>query len=259
MTKKSKTKELEVKNNYAVSSDLMEELSGMGLGAGDNIDNEDILVPKLLLTQGISEIVAKGEASAGVYINSITKADHGKNLEVIVLDSYKTWQVFKKTKDDSKPQYVETLDYEGNESLEVNEELENGDLIHRDKVLGYYVLKLDEIKQGAAFPYIIDFKRTSRRSGQSLASDFAKLRTQNLPSFAKIFTIGTEFVQDQFNYYVKTVDMGRTIEREELQVVKQWLSELKQNKSRMKGDDSDLQEKEQEQKEIEAPKDEIQF
>ena len=104
------------------------------------------------------------------------------------------------------------------------------------------VLANDEVKEGVAFPYIIDFKGASKKAGRELTSHFAKLRSVNLPSFAKVFSFGTELVEDEFTYYVKTVDMGRNIEREELDAVKNWITELKKNKDKIKVDDSEEKE-----------------
>ena len=69
--KKNEENALTVQNDFAVSSDLAAEFDGLGLGAGEEIDSMDILIPKLMLTQGLTKAVAKGKAKVGTYINSI--------------------------------------------------------------------------------------------------------------------------------------------------------------------------------------------
>jgi len=161
---------------------------------------------------------------------------------VLVFDSYKSWQVSDIVK--GKPVYRETLDYKGNEDLPINEENEAGvEVVHRDKVLGFYCLLLSEVVAGDAFPYIVDFKRTSRRAGQTLVSKFAKLRSANLPSYAKVFSLGAkQESNDHGTYYVKTVSTGRDIEQDEVAAVERWLVSMREAKQRgtVRVDDTDL-------------------
>lgn len=234
-------KEVAVGNEYAVSSDLAAEMQGMGLGAGEEIDNKDILIPKLMLTQGLTKAVAKGKAKVGRYINSISLKDMGDNLEALVIQSYKVWQEYKIVPN-GKDEYLQTLDYYGNEELPYQFKDEKGNDCKRKEVLGFYCLLLNEIAEGMAFPYIIDFKGASKPAGRELSTHFAKLRQSNLPSFAKVFTFGTELVEDEHTYYVKTVDMGRNITKPELDAVKSWVAELKTNKEKYRVDDSEEKE-----------------
>ncbi len=238
--KKNEGKELAVQGNYEVSADLAKEFEGMGLGAGDNVDNEDIIVPKIQLCQQLSEAVKEKLADAGEFINSVEKsvlAPNGGGLDMIVMSNYKVWRCFKVKK--GKKEYVETIDYVGNEDLAIDQEV-GGVSIHRDKVLGFYVLLVDEIKSGMAFPYIVDFTRSSARSGKQLQTYFAKLRSVGLPSFAKVFTLSSKFISGEHDYFVKEISAGRNITTEEAGAVKLWLDNISKNKDRMKEDDSDL-------------------
>lgn len=238
---KEENKDLVVANSYEVSNDLASEFEGMGLGAGEEIDTMDILIPSLMLTQGLTKAVAKGKAKVGRYINSTDLKDHGDKVEVIVMDSQKLWQEYKVVPN-GKDEYLQTIEYYGNEKLPYQYKNEKGEDCTRKQVLKFFVLLLDEIKEGIAFPYTVSFKGGSKKAGRELSTHFAKLRTKSLPSFAKVFSLGTELVEDEHTYYVKTVDMGRDITREELDSVKQWLAELKANKDRIVLDDSEERE-----------------
>lgn len=246
MTKKVKNeteKALAVSNPFAVSSELAKEFASMGMGAGDNVDNDDIIVPKIQLTQQLSQAVKDKLAEAGQFINSVEKnvlAEEGQGLDIIVMQSYKVWRVFQIGKGNKK-EYLETIDYAGNEHLAIDETVD-GTTIHRDKVLGFYVLLVDEIKEGMAFPYIIDFARSSARAGKQLQTYFAKMRSVGIPSFGKVFTLSSKFIQDEHDYYVKEISAGRNIETEELASVKLWLDNIAKNKDRMKEDDSEFKE-----------------
>lgn len=246
------TKDLTVKSNEVATKAATEMAefkgqfnSSLGLGAGDNVDNEDIILPKLQLVQALSQAVTDKEAEAGKYYNTVDKVELGDSLDIIVMSSVKLWQVFKEVPagkgGKTKQEYVETIDFLGNEDLEINED--NGtDKIHRDKLLRFYVLLVSDLKDGMAFPHVVDFKRSSYKAGRELQTKFARLRSVGLPSYAKVFTLGVQFIQDEHDYYVKTISAGRNISSEELAQVEQWVVELQKNKQKYKADESEEKE-----------------
>jgi len=243
------TKELEVKKANELAEFKGQFNSSLGLGAGENIDNDDIIVPKLQLVQALSQAVADKQAEAGSYFNTVDKIDLGGSVDIIVMSSVKLWQVFKEVvtpgkggKEKVKLEYVETIDYLGHEELPIDEQLHDGTVIHRDKLLRFYVLLVSDLKDGMAFPHVVDFKRTSYKAGRELQTKFARLRSVGLPSYAKVFTLGTQFIQDEYDYYVKTVSVGRNISAEELAGVEAWIIELQKNKQKYKADESDEKE-----------------
>lgn len=218
--------------------------SSLGLGAGENIDNEDIILPKLQLVQALSQAVTDKLATAGEYFNTVDKVAIGSSTDIIVMSSVKLWQVFKEVsvKGKKKMEYVETIDFLGNEELPIDEEQADGSVIHRDKLLRFYVLLVSDLKDGMAFPHVVDFKRSSYKAGRELQTKFARLRSVGLPSYAKVFTLGTQLIQDEHDYYVKTVSVGRNISADELSQVENWIVELQKNKQKYKADESEEKE-----------------
>jgi methyl coenzyme M reductase subunit D len=242
MSKKEVKNEVVLANSFSVSNEMAAEFQGLGMGAGDNVDAQDIIIPKIQLAQQLSQAVKDGEAKAGDFINSLDKtvlASKGESIEMVVMQSYKVWRVFEIMK--GKKEYVETIDYIGNENLPIDEEVD-GKLIHRDRVQAFYVLLINEIKEGLAFPYIVDFTRSSARAGKQLQTYFAKMRSVGIPSFGKVFSLTSKYVQDDHDYYVKEISLGRNITSEELTAVKVWLDNIAKNKGKMREDDSDLRE-----------------
>jgi len=139
-----------------------------------------------------------------------------------------------------KLEYKETIPFEGNEDLSFDDE-DTG--IHRDKVLRFYVVLLKELKEGMVFPYTVDFKRTSRQGGMDLSRYFFKMRQKGIPSYGKVFNIGSKQTTNNegFEYFVKTVSLGRSITKEELKEVQDWAKTVKvaQAQQRIVVDDSD--------------------
>lgn len=256
--KATKSKEVATKTDAAIAnaadSFLPEELVGVVDTSlmGAQIDKDDIVISKAWLLQGTSTCVSDDnhEAVAGEYRNSRTLeliAEKGGSFEAIVIDNYKTWQCFEEV--EGKMEYVETLNYFDHPNLKFDAvNLDNGRKIHRDLVLGYYILGMDEVMQGNAFPLILDFKRTSRGAGKDLATSIAQLASKSIPSYCKVYSFGTEQRQKEqgkgkvINYYVKTVSEGRWITKEELGVITTWAKELQKKKAegRVHVDDTDV-------------------
>lgn len=255
----TKKNELVVKNDFTVSN----EFAGMfdqslGLGASENIDAEDIVIPKVHLAQALTPEVSSGVVKAGQYMNSIEKTSLGEALDMFVIGKVKLWQFYYEVKQGKKTtkEYLGTIEHtpfnkDLSERAYIPEELQkkaeekgvNEDMLLKpDKILRFSVLLLEEVLGGFAFPYFVDFKRTSYPAGKQLESIFAKMRSVNLPSYAKVFNLNSEFVSNDYDYYVKKVSLGRNISKEELPAVEKWLRELSDNKAKYKADESDVNE-----------------
>ena len=251
------SKEVAVKGSGAVSAEFKNMFDAkLGLGAGEQIDNEDILIPKIHLAQALTPEVLEKKLEAGVYMNSVEKEEIGAEVDVYVMNSVKLLQVYYlvRSKNKVKREYLGTVNFSKDEYLrigqgvcpeELKERLEAKGVsldkceLEADKVLRFWAVMSDEVAMGAAFPYIIDFKRTSYNAGQELQTKFARMRSMGLPSYAKVFTIGAEFVSGEHDYYVKKVRAGRDITAEEVKAVEHWLRELQANASKYVADESD--------------------
>ena len=55
---------------------------------------QDIILPRLLILQGLSEIVTEGGGQAGDLANSITKEIYGEDIEFVPLFCFKTKVMF---------------------------------------------------------------------------------------------------------------------------------------------------------------------
>jgi hypothetical protein len=211
-------------------------------GAEANVDNQDILIPKARLMQDVSQLVKDDVAKAGEFRNSLDGeliAAKGGNFDCIIFDSYKVWHEY--TVDEKgKKKFSEVRSFNENPDLAYNEPG-----VHRDKVQAFYVLMLDEITAGLAFPYVVDFKSTDFKTGQKLSTAFAKLRTIGKPSYAKIFNVSTVTKSnDEGSWFGKEVSIGRDITGEEKDQVETWIKTMMQKKQAgaVKTDDSDLKE-----------------
>ena len=60
-------------------------------GVGSNVGNEDLLLPRVELTQALSPSVVAGDVTAGNLVNSVTKEEIGKEVEIIPIILEKNW------------------------------------------------------------------------------------------------------------------------------------------------------------------------
>lgn len=253
----SGSKEVAVKGQSAVSAEFKNMFDqDLGYGAGEQIDNEDILIPKIHLAQALTPEVIDKKLEAGIYMDSISKEEIGDTVSVYVMSVNKLLQYYYliRSKNKVKKEYIGTVAYTKDDYADVKENILPEELKQRliakgvntdgleleaDKVLRFFVVRTEDVATASAFPYIVDFKRTSYNAGQELQTKFARMRTQGLPSYAKVFEISSKFVSEEHDYYVKKVSTGRDITAEELGQVEHWVRELRANADKYVADESD--------------------
>lgn len=217
------------------------------MGASERIDKDDIRIPKLHLMQQMSDLVQSEVAKKGEYRNSVTNellgAKNEKPVELIIFKKNKVWhEISTETK-----KYLRTVAFYGNEDLPFEGPDVDGVIVHRDKVLQYFCLLANEVKENpeTAFPYCVDFKRTSRNAGAFLESTFLKMRGGGLPSYAKTFTLtAVERSNDHGTYWVKEVGVGRDVTQAEANLTETWINHLatKEEQGNVKVDETELNE-----------------
>jgi len=224
-----------------------------GAWGSENIDSEDIIVPRIMLMQAMSELVSDGHASLGQYIDSLNKdrviAEKDKTFDVIVFGSDKKIMVNKNNEFEGFEDY--TPDY-------VYEEVDaGGNVVNRNLLTQFYVLLVSDIEAGEAFPYVLSFTKTSTKEGKKLATLIKKLSMFKKPSAAKVFTIGSkQESNDKGKWFVPTVAMGRDSTSEEMSQAYDFYKALMQTNN-FKVDDSDIKKEETETTEVQDSKEDM--
>jgi len=207
----------------------------------ENVDAADIIVPKILLMQGLSKLVAADEAKQGEFRDSLTGALLGgkdKPLEFIPFHSTKTWVVFEQAVG-GKAEYKETVPMTAHNKDWATEEQSSGGTVRRDRCLNYYVLLLDDIKSGTYMPYMLSFRRTSYTAGRKLATIFAKLKMFKEPPASRVFTLSSRLEKNDLGqFYVADVGEKRRSSSEEMDAALNWYRVVRT--ASVVVDDSDL-------------------
>lgn len=259
MSTKKDNKEVVLKESHAVSNEFAGMFDQSLQSSGDTMDAEDIRLPKLTLIQAMTKQSFNTEnAPVGSFINSIEKQDMGLELDMFIMNDVKLlqWDYEVKNGKQVKKEYLTITDYDLCPNIrkeftpnavpaEVKAAMERKgvtfeQLLPPDLIFRFHVLLVDEVLEGVAFPYIVDFKRSAAGEGNKLKNIFFKMKKiSKLPSYAKVFKLKSEFIQDEFDYYTKKVSGGRKITAEELVAVEGWVRELQNNEAKYSVDESD--------------------
>lgn len=201
------TKELEVKKDTSLTK--YEESWG-----SEGTDNSDILIPKILLMQGLSQYVAQEKAQMGDLVDSVTGEVLGSGREkdfsavkIIPLMQFKNWTHYLKVGDKWEYKGTEMWNATNAGTPRYEEYQKDGQTYRSDSALNFYVLVVNDNKV-QDLPYLVSFRRTSFRAGQKLVTHFTKCQLAAkagapIPPAATTFDLASRKVQnDQGTFYV---------------------------------------------------------
>lgn len=141
-----------------------------------DFDPSDILLAKILLMQGTSQLVADGRASQGDIVNSLTGTklgDKAKGITFVPLTYYKTMTVQRHDPSLNKWVFDHVEDWTPLHATKPWEETINGVKYSNQATLNFYVMTEDDLKSGIpALPALISFRSTSYKVGQKLYTLF---------------------------------------------------------------------------------------
>ena len=129
---------------------------------------DNIIIPRILLMQAMSEKVTQGEAKFGELRDTLENKMHGNEanpLEVIPFHSFETIAVQEVTS--AGRRFVANLPARGNEGKAYEETVDGKNLINM-YTCNIYCLLPQEIAEGMDLPYLLTFRSTSVRCGKKI-------------------------------------------------------------------------------------------
>jgi hypothetical protein len=217
-------------------------------GAPETISRKEILIPKLLLMQGVSQLVSDEKAAAGDIVNSVSAKILGgkgtKSVEIIpIMKLPSTWVINELVMEGG------ALKKKFKEMIEVNAQNENwdwtikdakGNVTHeRDYTINFFVLVVDDI---TGFPYQLSFRRTSLRAGKKLSNHFQEcMKDKVAPARYALKLSCRKEMKDKQAYWVYELEgEKRKTSESELSTAYQWFTTFKDSIPKI--DQSDLEE-----------------
>jgi len=215
----------------------------------DELDGRDMLVPKLLLGQGLSKFVTDGDADQGQIIDSLSKEVLGgvmdkktkaaKPVALVLFDSNKTWLEFEK--EGAEWVYKKTFARNANNIDLAREETIDGIEYRRDECLNFLALKAEDAENGVAMPYMVSFRRTSMRAGKKLGTFIRFWKGAGKPIAHKtILLTAVPMQKDDKSFWGFDVSEGPVATPKQLAEARKWNQSIRANQEHVKVDDSDL-------------------
>lgn len=229
----AETKELAAAQTQAVA--IAQDLADWGDAP---ISSQDIIIPKLLLMQGQSDLVMDGKAKVGDIVDNSTNEVVGgcntKPLRIVPFLMEKVWIISEKKKGDQRFEFVEYQTVTPENSNQAWSETIGDIEIKREYTLQFYCLNPDQ----PDLPFVVSFKSTSARAGKALSTQmYVRNRAAGLVPAAYIMELTSHKEKnDQGQYAVyetkpvdKTPDavIGKCLE---------WLRTIKAGKTKVSAD-----------------------
>ena len=245
---------------------LSTEASNPDNWADQTVTSNDVIIPKILPQQYMSQAVIDRESEYGEFRDTMFLEKFGdieNPFEFIPFYMSKKWIIFDMvpTKGGgNKREFREIVLIDDdprssgyNDDLSLSGKDSEGYPIERDRCMDFYVLIPSQVESGESFPYILSFRRTSLKAGKKLASQmFLRNKRASKPPAATVCTLhATSTSNDEGTYIVQDVRPSRPSTEEELNEAYYWLQTVKQGQT--KEDTSEFENKEDE-KELEVEK-----
>lgn len=208
------------------------------------VSSRDIIIPRILLMQPMSDKVTNGDAAFGEFRESLNNeklGDFKEGFEFIPFHMEKVFIEYKliPTKDGAKKEYLRVVPITPqNEDLPY-EDREKGDDgvsydISRDRVMNFYVLLPKELQTGGAIPYILSARRTSMTAGKKLATQMyvKNMMAKKTPASTVCIATCSKQSNDEGTWAVMDVaPVGQTSDQYVLEALK-WLKMIKAGKAK---------------------------
>lgn len=220
---------------------------------GVEASSADLVIPKLQLCQPMSKkVVEEGIAAFGDIRDSLDNekfADFKTSLEFIPFFLQRKWVEYKLQKKENSLEmekiYIRTLPLVTNPQAAgyndklVYEEVVDGEMIQRDRVLDFYVLIASQVASGG-IPHVLSMRRSSMKAGKALYTQcyVKNIAAGKTPASYVMSLSVTKETNEKGTFGVLNVRTGRETTAEEMAAVRQWLSVVQAGK--VKVDESDL-------------------
>lgn len=202
-----------------------ENLPQANVHKSSGTDKSDLLIPRIMLQQPLSDFVAKGKCTPGDIVESINGevlAKKNEGVEIIPITTFKTWIRYQMI--DSKWQFLEQIPFTlENSSLQYEEKVD-GVLRRNDACLNFFVLlsnRLDEL------PFLLAFKRSSYYAGRKLSTHFQVASMKNTDPQKAVFKLTSQLTTvDKNSFWTYDVVRARAAKEEEFGAAVSWFKTL---------------------------------
>lgn len=186
----------------------------MGRGLTD-FAQDNILIERINLAQGLSKIVAAEKAKFGDIYLSVSQKTIGnkdKPVKIVPLMMNESWLVFRKEGSKKVFERFEPMTVQNREARRNNKETETHIF---DDSINFYVMLESELGTPGAMPRVISFMRTSKKAGKQLYTGCFTTQSAGRDIWEQSYLLGTEKLSnDKGTYYVWSMQQGEFLKDE---------------------------------------------
>lgn len=217
-----------------------------GWGGMEGVDPADVLIPRVLIMQPISELVTEAKAQAGALVRSTTgeflggkKGQDDVFMPFVPLFIQKIWVVMEYV--GQKSEFRRTEPYTAQNAQAPWTWQENGAKWERNQANNLFALLPGDIAketaarrklaetgelpdaEDALIPVVIQFTRSSFKVGKEVATHFAKSAAFGVPAAASTLSLYTELVKgEKGSYYIYKMGPRAKTPMDHLELAKRW-------------------------------------
>lgn len=196
------------------------------------VSSSDIIIPKMMVMQGLSQLVMDGKAKFGDFVDNTTDeiiGDMTKDFEVIPFHMEKLWYISVKKGGDYEFSKVEAVTAV-NENAPY-EEILDGEPIKRQMVRNFYCLRPSDM----AIPMVISFKGMSTKAGKQLATQMylKNVSEGKQPPAYHINITGEKSKNDKGTFVTLKVAKGKPSTMQEMMECIKWYKTINSGKAKV--------------------------
>lgn len=188
------------------------------------ISSKDIVIPKILCMQGLSDLVSQDRAKMGDFIDSLTEEVIGNYqtapISFIPFHMEKLWMVSTKKQGETQFKFKNFEQVTAQNENRMFTEVIGDEEYQYQYTMRFYVLSPNDM----SLPYIITFKGMSTKAGKVLATQmFVKNKAAGLIPPAYVMKLsGTKDKNDKGTFIVLNVASERKSTNEEIAAAFNW-------------------------------------
>lgn len=194
-----------------------------GSWGSENTSSKDLIIPKILLMQGMSELVQDDKARLGEFRSSLDGTLlGGKDKPMSFIPFYLTKTIINYRQEGDQLKYI------GEEPVTVKnadipfETTVDGVDFRHDKCINVYCLRPEEL-DGEYLPYLLSFRRMSYRTGKKISTFFDKLKAFGKAPATRIFELSTtQQENEKGKFWVYDVEQKEATNQDQLAAAYLW-------------------------------------
>lgn len=210
-------------------------------GTTNVIDPKDMLIPRLLIMQGLSKYVAEERAQSGEIVNSVTAevlGGKGKWLKFVPLTTYKTVRMYEIVDGKKKLSSEENWNATKHANLQWDQVID-GKPFRAVECLYFYLFLEKDLENPSGLPYLARYESTQKSQAKKLITHFMQMDMMGVEPYFGTLEITTQKTQNKEGqpFYIPDFKPSGTTDAKHAKKLSDWVDLITKNQVQI--DDSE--------------------